>query len=64
MVLVEADSTHGSNGAVLATPVGGVIEVTFLQDVVGTSVIGLLVNHPTMEKLDQNEHYSLFSQIE
>ena len=50
MVLVEADSTHGSNGAVLATPVRGVVEVTFLEDVVGTSVIGLLVNYPTVER--------------
>lgn len=45
--LAETDSTHGSNVAVLATPVGGVVEVSFLQDVVGTPVIGLLVNHPT-----------------
>lgn len=43
---VEANSPHRANGAVLAAPVREVVVITLLQDVVGSSVVGLLIHRP------------------
>lgn len=44
--LVEADSAHGAHSVVLAAPVGEVVVVTLLQDVMSPPVVWLLVHHP------------------
>lgn len=44
--LIEADSAHGAHGVVLAAPVGEVIVITLLQDVMRPPVVWLLVHHP------------------
>lgn len=44
--LVEADSTHGAHGVVLAAPVREVAVIAPLQDVMRTPVVWLLVHHP------------------
>ena len=53
--LVEADSANGAHGAVLAAPVGEVVVVSFLQDVVRSSVVGLLIHHPPVHAEQQEQ---------
>lgn len=42
----EADSAHWAHRAALAAPVREVVVVSFLQDVMRSSVVGLLIDHP------------------
>lgn len=50
MVSAEADSAHGAHTVVLAAPVREIVVVPFLQDVMRSSVVGLLVHHPPTNK--------------
>lgn len=43
---VEADPAHGAHRVVLAAPVGEAVVIALLQDVVRSSVVGLLVHDP------------------
>lgn len=50
--LVEADSSHGAHSVVLAAPVGEVVVIPPLQDVMRTPVVWLLVHHPPSKHTD------------
>lgn len=50
----ESNATHGADSAVLSPPVREVIVVLLLQDVVGSSVVGLLVDHPAAATSQSN----------
>lgn len=50
VVSAEADSAHGAHTVVLAAPVREIVVVPFLQDVMRSSVVGLLIHHPPTNK--------------
>lgn len=46
VVSVEADSSHWAHRVVLTSPVWEVVVISLFQDVMRSSVVGLLVHHP------------------